>query len=571
MKRIFQNTSVRHPIVLWLMACVLGTILTTAVFLRHDRTHVVEMDFAWSDEEASRHVSEWNGWSDELDAVLEQGRKGVVIFDFHKDVDESVLLEIEVSDVPDLEAAISVGRQSRRLEQVLVGGTSEIDLSGFLGEDAGIYRVMLEAEAPPVFSGKVQPFRLLRVTTSAPREIRRGAFGFLLVCSFSAWFLVGSVFIAEAHETVRKLRGSRTRACAVLMGGAFFLVVLAPEWYVPKRFDDVRAVSNAGVIMDTGADEDRLFFRSRQRPAFVSMVLPVAALFPLERTIIQTSPADFHRQVWREYDRAGRSWGLRLFPELSILAVLQFGLVCMLLLGLLIRTGLDSTAAAAGVLCGALCYWNIVYNGLTLTWNLLINLAAFVAYAQWVARPIWYRAVAFGLLLALAGLTKTTAITTAIPLAVHFVWLLRSSPVLRRTMIAHAALAALCGAAPVLIWYEVFLGGFFNELRQFNADQYALIPYHPEYPLRTPGNWLKELWRFGSITWIPVVGGIVAMLLLRGERPWLSVFGAWLAGALLLPLVMPFVFARFFVYAIPAVAFFSAWGIRWVIVKWRRQ
>ncbi len=561
---------------------ILAAIGFTGFFLAsmrgHDRTRVTRDRFGAMDAVVSAHVSVYEGWSSQDYPLLAPGTTGTVIYDLPKDFDEELILRVDLNEEPNLIASVFVLSSEGERSHLLNPGTNEFDLTSINRDDFAIIRVGLTATLPAgSTANSVKPFELMEVTAFGPRTVHWGPALFFLFSGLVVWLgVVGALCWAAAGlipgESITT-SGERLTLCILLIIG-LGVAVSSPRFLEEKPFDDIRAISNAGVIMDTGADPSRLYFRSRLRPGFLSYALPVVMAFPQRLYHVQTAPSDDYKRIWREYDREGDSFTFKYQSEFTILAMVQAALWLLAIGGLSRRLGLEPIAAAATTVVAAFAYRFMLDNPITITWNLTVNLAAVCSYFMWRERGGWCSALLTGLILALAGLTKTTAITSAIPIGVHLIVSLypRAREPEFKTELPQSVAMIGVSIVPVVIWFEQWLDGLIPELSGFKDEVYMVMELHPEFPRRTPSLIAQLLWQLGNVLWIPVIVGVVLSIFQKwkGSPPrLLNVFWmTWLLAALLLPLTMPFMYARFFKYSIPAMAWFAGLTVSWMLVRY---
>ncbi len=551
-------------------------------FLAGGRTRDFIDTFGAGGGESGLYTSRFEGWSHPSTPILDPGARGEIVYDFTKDTDETVRILIEVPEIDGLAVLSHVFWNDQRKELPLRKGENAFNLNSFLGDGHGAYRLRIQAYADPIeIDETVTPVERLEVITTGPREMHWGAAAFFILAAAGIWLLIPWSLFRRREEMPWRETGKSRQGIfvTILIVAGAAIIVTAPAWLAPKRFDDMRAISNASVLAELGADTSRLYFRSPQRPGFLGFALPVVSIFPNKLTIVQTTPSDFYRQVWREYDRRGWSFGTRIFPEISLISCGGALLWLALLSALLRQAGFSPLAAAGGAVVAALIYRWALYNAVTITFNLLINLAAVAGYLLWVRSGRMLDALWSGLLLSLAGLTKTTAITSAFPIAIHLILLLASSPERRRRLLPQIGVYTFAAVLPVLFYYQVFLDGLFATLRQFQVDQKNLLPIHEEFPRRSPAAFFSGLAGLAGPFWTLPVAGVLVLLNRKSSSPGRTetfphrqaFFASWLASSLLAPLAMPFIFSRFFVYAIPSLAYYSAFALEPIAGRLKRK
>jgi hypothetical protein len=559
--------------------------LTFSVFywvgmLAHDSTVVHEDRFDGVDSWLARNVSDPPRWPVGSPLVLGAGQEGHLVYDLSLPPEAHLAVRVACADVPGLEARLRLlsaeAGEQREADWPLAPGVNEIDLSAHVPAD-GLVRIALEARMP-LGATPQAAFGDFAVTMRFPRALHWGALIFFFVAGALVWVGGSALVIFEAHE-----RGLGTRpvwAVAALAVAGAALLVPTHEWpegresmiWGRKLFDDVRALSNASLMVANGGDTSQLYFRSRERPGYLAQAIPLALVFPQQLIRAQFAPSDFHEQMWREFDRRGATFGTFRQSGVSTVAWLE-GIACALVWALIWRRlGCGAGAAWLAALLGALAVAHVLYNPLTILWNLLINALAVLATLRLFDQATARRALMAGTMLGLAALTKTTAITSFLPLAVLFVGRLRA-PAPRRPLFGWGAAALLVATALVLWWYDGLMQGLITELRRHPADFPRIMELHPEFPRRSWHTALAVLWALAGPGWI-----LVALGLTLGARGW-SVRAserasvpawrvsreAWTFGLLwalagLTAFVMPFLFPRFFKYMAPGLGLLAAAG-----------
>lgn len=360
-------------------------------------------------------------------------------------------------------------------------GRQAIDLTPHVPH-SGLLRIALEA-ASPVPPPPEPAVSEGRFTLEFPRRLHWGPLVFFFVTGALVWVGLPLLLAAEWRETGLGLRPPWVMAALGLVGILLLLPGHSwPEGRQPlltgrKLFDDVRALSNAALMVANGGDTAQLYFRSRERPGYLAHAIPLTLLFPQQLIRAQFAPSDFRAQMWREFDRRGATFGSFRQVEISAVAWLE-GLVCALVWAMIWRRlGCGAAAAWLAAVLAAALFARVLYNPLTLIWNLLINAAAVLATLRLLDRPGPERALLAGATLGLAALTKATAITSILPLTV--LWLGRGThrsgaPLWRWTLAAVALAAAL-----VLWWFEGLMGGLITERAVTRPTSPASSPSTP--------------------------------------------------------------------------------------------
>ncbi|HSW09535.1 MAG TPA: hypothetical protein VLK32_01390, partial [Bacillota bacterium] len=333
-----------------------------------------------------------------------------------------------------------------------------------------------------------------------------------------------------------------------------------PEWGRDKEFDDEMAISNSQVLLNTGFDFGRMFFRSRQRPAFVFFVMPVVAMFPNDDLVFEgRSPSDFGKRVWQVYWREGR----KVFPEISQLMMAVF-LASFVGLFFVFRHFTRETALSGLMTLLTLYFLRDVPSAAVLTqsFGLFVHVAVALSFLMWVETPTPGRLALSAMAVSVGVLTKEDIIVSlAAVLAYQAYLVLRNSPVLRQ-FIAYWLVAAVLPLA----WYTFVLDGLASEiigLYQEHIDTQALMGY--------PGTtWSMGISYMKSLYWpvFPIVVPLAVAYLcmsrfsrLALQLPHRSGAGALFFTALALAqtsaFTMPYTFPRLLVYYAPAFGYFA--------------
>lgn len=348
---------------------------------------------------------------------------------------------------------------------------------------------------------------------------------------------------------------------------AFGLLSRLPEWSAKKDYDDRAAIGNAAALLETGFDQSQVYFRSRVRPAFLGIAQPVLAMAPHRLSGYWINASDNFRQQWLIYDQEGWHFGLFTYPAMTLMS--QFLALVMLaaVYGLLRRLEVAPLAAWAATLLVALYYGRSLTVAITQTVNLCINVLVVWHYLSSGpdAKPL--PRFITGLMLGLAFLTKETAATTVIALAL---FTLVDGPLrgVGRRVLRSIPMWAGAALVPAFYFGLVAEGGFGELFTNFDnhLDQ-------------------EQLNRFEALTWstgfrdmrvvfslaglVAVAAGLAAAaggrFRSRADRFMLC----WSLGCLPV-FTLPYIFPRFLKYFVPSFAY---WSVRLVafLAQWRAR
>jgi hypothetical protein len=558
--------------------------------LTHDSTVVLRDLYDGNATVLSLNIREPPGWTPGVPLVLAPGESGHLVYDISHPPDAQITASISVAEISGLDATARVLWQvdgvpgEARFE--LQPGANAVDLTPHI-PPTGLMRLALEARMP-LGAPPRAAFERLVVTQRFPRALHWGALIFLFVAGALIWVGVPTLILSE-------LRAARSRGpfalprWAVLASTATVGVLLLLPHHAAeeggdeslifgkKLFDDSRAISNAALLIANGGDTSQLFFRSRERPAFAAHTIPLCLLFPQRFIRATHAPSDFGAQIWREFDRADKTFGSFRNLEISLVAWLE-GIACVLIWALIWqRLGCGAGASWIAALLAAVAYTlvlaapNQISAIVTLNWNMLINAAAMLASIRLLDRPRLESALAAGFMLGLAALTKPTVAATALPLALFAVGRLASlrGPE-RRSLLIGIGVAVLTATALVLWWFNGMMDGLITELRRHPDDFTRIMELHPEFPRRSWSTAAHALWVLAGPGWLLVLLGLA-----RARRPAVTADASpsphrwhvtrqartlallW-AVAGLLAFLMPFIFPRFLKYMAPGLGLIAA-------------
>jgi len=592
-------------------------------FLFYDNSHAYREVLAEANPKMAAMVSDTEGWIPGDDHLkLARGTAAFITYDFYKAADHQVSLDVRTNAAPELSVVVSLHVQNRHIDvATLYGGDMQkVDLTPFLKDHYGVFRVRFDASlaaTAPVPS--CYPLKAFTLTLERPRSIHVLAllffallagllYGAIVAVTIRAIRTLGATFApddtqrkTETSTAKRSALGFLKSPLALILTIALGLLLIAsskreeeerPEggtkalvetnaagphsntpapkplllwvWWHQKKFDDVRAISNAAALLDSGFDVDALYFRGRTRPGFIAWACPLVRLHPQTILRVQKTPADFYSKVWEEYDRDDASYAKWFQLALSMYALALAGVSLVLIAAIGLHLGLHRAAVPLAVLAAACFFRRALDIPITQTFVFFINLCAVTAWLQWLE---WERAGAWGrgswlalaaFLMGLAILTKTSTVTSIVPIVLYQIVLLcapgRPSSD-RRADATRFLLYWLIAGVVVIVWFQGFLGGAFTEYGQF-WKEHAAAQSSQEYEATSIAGIIgafRNVFGIGGL--VLVAAGLVGAVVRRWRVHVFVWF--WILGAAAV-FAMPYIFPRFFQYFIPALAFLAA-------------
>jgi hypothetical protein len=411
---------------------------------------------------------------------------------------------------------------------------------------------------------------------------------FSMVC-FLCWFLLLGVFLPVLWDMLRLLgqtlrlpefRARRFRWQPVLFllgicaaGG----VLTHPLWYSPKRHDDLWALGNTRLLAQKRFDTHDLFFRSRVRPGFLALALPIQAGLAHTLVSVSTTPSDFYQRTFFVYERTGWSWGTRRYPEASLLGLLTAFSTIALMTRMsqfwYVSSRIPALRTAFSTLLGLWFFWRVLdsptVNIITLSATWAFCLAPFYLFSKslWAGdkRFLYASGGATGL----AILFNESALTVVAPLLAFQVFLLIEKRNERApTAIQFASFWLLAGILP-LLYYGCLIEGHFGEItRNFQEHiRSQEILKGTGFEERNLIGVLRALWCVLGPGGIVALAGLFMELtrILRkhageSERRVFCFYLFWAIGCLPV-FTLPYFYPRFLIYLIPAGAWFAAAGL----------
>ncbi len=561
-------------------------------FVLYDNTHIYEETYSNPNPKMAGMVSETGGWlpGDDL-LALPRGGHAHILYDFYKAADHSVFFTFHTADVPGVSVALSLHVRDQHPSLGRMGPAEErtFDLTPLLADHAGVFRIRFDAElATSAPAPTAHPFNGFVVTLDRLRTVHWPALLFFatfstaifLACALVLILGVRSLAVApstrssgvstsldqpsskDSTRTDTAAPNWAAKALWISLIVGFVIVALHPGWRQRKRFDDVRAISNAAALLDTGFDVGSLYFRGQTRPGFVAYAAPLVRLHRQTILRVQKTPADFYREIWEEYDRDNATFGQCLQLELSVYGMVQGGLCLLAIAAIGMLLGFRREALPVAVVAAAVFLYRALAIDITQTFTLFINLCAVLGWLLWhrrrESRRFLLPVAAF--LLGAAILTKTSTITSVIPIGLHQLLLVFCAGTRRerKRLLLDFAFYWLIAAGVVLIWFQFFLTGVWTEYSRFWSE-HAAAQGPQEYEATGLGPIaaaFRHVFGWGGLALAAVSAAIMALRKIK-VHPFV---GFWILGASAV-LVLPYIFPRFFQYYIAPLSLLVGAGI----------
>jgi hypothetical protein len=456
-----------------------------------------------------------------------------------------------------------------------------IDLTPFLSPTDHYFYLTIAAEytAPP--DAPTLPVAAgleLRFTAPPPPPPRRSAAAFFLLVGAAGWWAILGWMLPRAAHRLRRLWTAarsipaRTAGAAILLTAAGWLA-LHPVWRDAKQYDDRWALANSRLLAQQRFNTDRVFFRSRIRPGFPALALPLTTCLP--HTLIHTTynPADEKQRLFYIFDRQGALWATTVYPEaaawgltMALLGALLVG-ACVARLPCRLPCRLQSRRATVLLaILFALWFLHRTLSGpllspITLSVGWTFQAAAFLAFLELLRRPTLARLAPAAGLTALAILIKEDALALILAVALCQLDHLLRAPRRRARLLPLFALYWLLAALPALVYFGAVIDGGFGEIaanfRQHLDAQQGLDGFET----RSPAGLARALWSVFGLGLVPVALGLALAIRSRRQTskntPNTALY--WAVGGLT-PLLLPYFYPRFFVYLIGPAAWLAAVG-----------
>lgn len=485
-------------------------------------------------------------------------------------------LELRLRGAAHPSIRISVVVDGCTIARDLQPGGPHLDLTGTTtaGLNA-VVEIVIRNIAPSGSSPVIALSQIDFIRTSERPAVHWGALIYYATAGIFFWLFVVCVAIPHMFSRIVADRAAliEPRDRLLFVGGILAIVLafgwlwLQPEWRIKKDYDDRAAVSNAAMLLESGFDQSLVYFRSRVRPGFLSIVQPLLALAPHTLVSYWINPSDNFRQLWWIYDQNDPSIGLFAYPLLSWMAV---GLA-LLMIGAVYGLYRDLKAgllfAGVATLLAVIFYGRSLTIAITQTVNLFVN----VLVVWYFIRAVWPEPddvgggggvsdgftsnlgakLLGGLFLGFACLIKETALTSIVAIGL---FILLDGPARQTMRRVVRSLPFWLAALVFPCWYFglVAEGGFGEITANFGShlEQGELNPFEP----LTFGTGMRDLAIVFS--WIGLAlaaAGIVVRLMRRPVARADRLFLAWTIGCLPV-FTLPYIFPRFLKYFIPAMS-----------------
>jgi hypothetical protein len=400
---------------------------------------------------------------------------------------------------------------------------------------------------------------------------------FFLATGWIGWWAILGFLLPRAERFVRRaLRVRPERRWRAPAAGLLLIAAAGVAshhvWREPKQYDDLWAMGNARLLPMRSYQTGGVFFRSRIRPAYPPLAMPLATLLPHKLLLVTFTPADGHERLFYVFDREGWSWAQAILPEASLWG-LAMALTGALLIGAcwLARDRLPGRRLRA-LLAVAMAAWFLhrtlggpLLSPVTESVTWAFQIAAMLAYLEFERRPNRWTLPPAAAMTALALLLKESALALAVPLALlqlDTLWRRRREAGAARRWVASVAVFWLPAALPALIYFGAIIDGGFGEISHNMALH--LQGRHgglENFETRTPAGAARALWAVFGWGLIPAAIGLWAVAQVPQRRnPAVRLAAVWLLGGCA-PFLLPYFYPRFFIYMIPAVAWLAAAGL----------
>ena len=579
----------------------------------------------------------WRGPGTAL--ALAQGESGVLSYCLYRDPGETVRVDVQVRNDEDTstrlmlqagtKAPVSLPLSRDTVSTLALTGRT-LDITPYLGNAHYFFFTIhsIRAEVSNESGGPRLGAALLPIVSQVEFTLQSEAAAatdrvscvfFSLVC-FLVWWLVLGYVVPQSAGILVILHHYVVRGGLCLVVGAVCCVaalwlVLDPQaerdipprntgmrartslsfasiWSESKPHDDLWALGNARLLALRRFHTQDLFFRSRVRPGFLALALPLQTGLPHATASVSYTFSDGKERLFHVYDRLGWSWGTRIYPEASILGFL-LALAGLALTGRL-AFALDGGrgALARSVLAVALAAWfwkralgTALVSPITLSATWTVQLAAMLAFAEAtrVSRR-WMAWAAAGVMAGIGVLFNESALAFLVPIALFQVYSWCSgeapwergpacptcltgqtcptSPMNRRDLVRGVVLFWCLAAALPVFYYGLVLDGGFAEISKNFKQHLASQAILDGFERRGIAGTVRALWAVFGVGLVPAAAGMALSLRRRAGIARSAVFFAvWLLGCATV-FTLPYFYPRFLVYMIPGMAWFAAEALR---------
>lgn len=605
----------------------------------------------------------WRGPGTAL--ALACGESGVLSYCLYRDPGETVRVDVQVRNDEDTstrlmlqagtKAPVSLPLPRDTVSTLALTGRT-LDITPYLGNAHYFFFTIhsIRAEVPNESGGPPLRAELLPIVSrvdftlqskAASATDRVSCVFFSLVC-FLVWWLVLGYVVPQSAGILVILHHYVVRGGLCLVVGAVCCVaalwlVLDPQaerdipprntgmragrslsfasiWSASKPHDDLWALGNARLLALRRFHTQDLFFRSRVRPGFLALALPLQTGLPHATASVSYTFSDGKERLFHVYDRLGWSWGTRIYPEASILGFLLAlaGLALTGRLAFALDGGRGALARAILVVALAAWFWKraldtALVSPITLSATWTVQLAAMLAFAEAtrVSRR-WMGWATAGVMAGIGVLFNESALAFLVPIALFQVycwwtgwtkwtgrpgqmdgarwtgWTKRTEGVWqtngtwgtkwtkrteRRDLVRGVAVFWCLAAALPVFYYGLVLDGGFAEISKNFKQHLASQTILEGFERRGIAGTVRVLWAVFGVGLVPAAAGMALSLRRRARIAHSAVFFAvWLLGCATV-FTLPYFYPRFLVYMIPGMAWFAAEALRQLGIRAARE
>ncbi|NQU42084.1 hypothetical protein HQ520_02280 [bacterium] len=389
---------------------------------------------------------------------------------------------------------------------------------------------------------------------------------FSVTCFVLWWMVLG--YALPAGLGVFRLAGNhrwptRVRVLLILVLLLSVGVVASKaNWRWPKPHDDRWALSNVRLLALRRFDTEDLFFRSRVRPGFVALMLPLQAGLSYDLEVVSYTYSDSIQRLFYTFDRPGGGLG-RVYPEATLVSLVLAALGILIVGRLVLAFPGGRLSIWRGLLAVVMAGWlfrRILGTGLvspiTLSATWAVYLLAGLAFVGAMRVPaVRIRWVGAGVAMGLAFLFKESAVALVLTVLAFQVFLVFRDRSFRRAGVVSCLVYWVAASFLPLVYFGTVLGGGLREIpanfAQHLQSESLLTGYLQGGTL---SGILGALWAAFGVSIGLMLGGLMraAIRPTRGDMFFLF----WLLGASL-PLFLPYLYPRFLVYMVPGVVWFA--------------
>lgn len=467
----------------------------------------------------------------------------------------------------DVEAALVFRSEDTLLDRSWLDGR-RIEITDWVNTGLTEFELRVRSRHPPGSDPRpaVKAFGFERFGPSPPLHLAGFVF-FFGACTFF-WFLIlvfvvpsaAGAFAADHRDAMRTHRRAWALGLLVCISALAWLANHG-AWAAKKDYDDRTAIGNGATMLESGYAAEKLYFRSRVRPAFPALIQPLLVAFPHRLESYWINPSDGSTRYWYIYDQDDSSYGLFAFPAMSLMSMALAVVIALVIYSIYRRLDVDPLVALAATVISIFYFRGALTIAVTQTVNLLINVVAVWCFLTWGRASQPSRRFAAGLVLGYAFLVKETALTTALALGL-FVLIDGSRIELMGRIKSSVAFWAGALVWPILYFAGAGGAGFVELFTNFDEhlDQQTLN----QFEALTPATALRDLYTVFGLGLIPALVGISIAIKRKLPGPAPRFFLAWTIGCLPV-FTLPYIFPRFLQYFIPA---FALWTV-YAFIAWR--